>query len=169
MLASLENFFLLPSLCGVAHERTPEKSHRENGCLFIIQQHVIVIGLPARSHSDDAYISGFILTRRHSGPRRPHRAGIAHEGRWHIAPSRTLSMQACPAVGFGRCGLAQWGETGTHGHGGATQSEVTSSLQQHQRYPSEQEVPMILMCRHPTRPLLSIQCVMRDVSTQRRL
>lgn len=104
----------------------PKKSHRENGCLFIIQQHVIVTGLPARSHLDDAYISGFILTRRHSGLRSPHRAGIAQEGRWHIAPSRTLSMQACPAVGFGRRGLAQWGETGTHGHGRATQSQDTS-------------------------------------------
>lgn len=104
------------------------KSLRENGCLSGIQQHVIVTGLPARSHLDDAYVSVSILTRRRGGPPSPHRAGVAQAGRWHIAPSRTLSMQACPVVGFGRRGLARWGETGRHGHGRATRSGRHISL-----------------------------------------
>lgn len=46
----------------------------------VIQQHVIVTGLPALSHLDDSYIFVCLLTRRHSWARSP--MGLAMPGKW---------------------------------------------------------------------------------------
>lgn len=56
----------------------------------MIQQHVIVTGLPAPSHLNESYIFVCLLTGRHSWAGTPNKAGIAGEAGGILHPAGQL-------------------------------------------------------------------------------